>query len=196
MIFPAVLSAIAGSVAAAGPQGVAFNKVTYGGLGCPQGTVSAIFAADRSSFTLLFDQYIASAGPGVPVTESRKSCQIAADVSVPAGWSFSVATVDYRGYVSLPPGGVAQQTSIYYFQGSQLQSQAGTTFRGPIAKDYLSSDAVKLEAVNWSVCNQNVPFNVKSQVRLSVPFGQSGQITTDSMDTKVEQIYGLLWRRC
>jgi hypothetical protein len=181
---------------AGGPPGVYFGSVSYGGNGCPQGTVSALFAPDRSSFTLLFDSYVASAGPGVPITEGRKACQIAADIRVPQGWQYSIVNVDYRGYVALPPGGVAQQSSIYYFQGSQQQSQAGTTFNGPIAQDYLASDAVPISSTVWSQCNAQIPFNIKSQVRLFVPPGASGQITTDSIDAKVKQIYGLSWRQC
>ena len=181
---------------ATAPSGVYINAVSYGGSGCPQGSVGTVFSADRTTLTLIFDSYIASAGPTVPVTESRKNCQIAADIRVPQGWSYSVASVDYRGFVDLPYGASAQQSATYYFQGEQVQATSTSTFQGPVSKDYLVSDRIPLETTVWSDCRAIKPVNVNTKIRLSVPRGQSGQITTDSIDAKVKQIYGLQWRRC
>ena len=178
------------------PPGVYINSVTYGGSGCPQGSVGSLFSPDRTSLTLIFDQYVASAGPTVPITESRKSCQIAADIRVPQGWSYSIATVDYRGFVDLPAGATAEQSATYYFQGDQLQAISRTNFYGPLSRDYLNSDSIPIEKTIWSACNAVVPVNVKTAIRLSVPRGQTGAITTDSIDAKVKQIYGLQWKRC
>ena len=180
----------------AAPPGVYINSVTYGGSGCPQGSVGSLFSPDRTSLTLIFDQYVASAGPNVPITESRKSCQIAADIRVPQGWSYSVATVDYRGYVDLPASASAEQSATYYFQSSTAQAISRTTFRGPLNKDYLNSDVIPVEKTIWSSCNAVVPVNVKTAIRVSVPSGKSGAITTDSIDAKVKQIYGLQWKQC
>jgi len=46
---------------------------------------------------MLFDSFVASVGAGIPITESRKNCQINVKMHVPNGWQFSVMTVDYRG---------------------------------------------------------------------------------------------------
>ena len=184
------------SAFAIAPPNVYIAGVSYGGSGCPQGTVGSLFSPDHTSLTLIFDQYVASAGPGVPITESRKACQIAADIRVPQGWSYSIASVDYRGYVDLPAGANAEQSATYYFQSSSAQAVSRTNFYGPLRKDYLNSDSIPVQTTVWSACNAVVPVNVKTSIRLTVPRGQTGAITTDSIDAKVKQIYGLQWRRC
>jgi hypothetical protein len=42
------------------------------------------FLADNTGVTILFSEYIASAGPGIPITQNRKNCQLAAWNSVVA----------------------------------------------------------------------------------------------------------------
>lgn len=58
------------------PNGVYVENISYGGSGCPQKSVSQQFSPDRTSFTLLFDKFVAQVAPGVPPTDSRKNCQI------------------------------------------------------------------------------------------------------------------------
>jgi hypothetical protein len=189
-----LFAAVASQGAKPPPQQVTVNSINYGGSGCPQGSVGTSFSNDRTSFTLIFDQFVASTGPGVAIGEGRKNCQINVNLNIPGGWSFSIATVDYRGYVQLPAGMTAEQKSIYYFQGEVAQASSGSKFVGPISKDYLSRDTIPLTAVVWMPCGRVVPVNINAQVRL-MGRGQ-GQITTDSIDGKVRQILGLQWKRC
>jgi len=177
------------------PNEVFVHSISYGGSGCKQGTVGHSFSNDRKSFTLIFDEFVASSGPGVAATESRKNCQLNINMKLPNGFSYSVATFDYRGYVQLPKGATAEQKSIYYFQGETSQASAGTRFAGPISKDYLVSDAVPFGGMVWMPCGRIIPLNINAQVRLSAG-AQQAQITTDSIDGKVRQILGLQFRKC
>jgi len=179
------------------PADVYVQSITYGGSGCPQGTVATSFSDDRETFTMIFDEFIASVGPGVPITEGRKNCQINVNLHIPQGWSFSIATADYRGYVELPAGMTATQESIYYFQGEVAQVSANCNFVGPVSKDYLVHDEIPLTSVVWSSCNVVRPVNANTQVRIvgGKP-GTSGQITTDSIDGKVTHILGFQWMKC
>src|SRR5947208_7771357 len=70
------------------PSKVWISGITTGGTGCPDGTVSQVFSDDRSTFTLIFDTYIASLGPGVPITESRKNCQLNINLHYPGGFQY------------------------------------------------------------------------------------------------------------
>jgi hypothetical protein len=176
------------------PSQIYLSSISYGGTGCPQGSVGSSFSNDRQSFTLIFDSFVASTGPGVPLPESRKNCQLNLNVHMPQGFSYSIATFDYRGYVQLPAGATAEQKSIYYFQGEAAQASAGTRFSGPVSKDYLSRDT--LGVVAWMPCGRIVPVNVNAQVRVTAPAGQQAQITTDSIDGKVRTILGLQYRNC
>lgn len=190
----------AGNTARAGgdpsPSQVYVRSITYGGSGCPQGTVGSSFSNDRKSLTLIFDRFTASMGSGIPVTENRKNCQLNINIVIPQGFSTAVATVDYRGYVQLPAGSTAEQKSTMYFQGEVKQASAGVSFRGPIAKDYLSRDTIPFASVVWMPCGRTVPLNINAQTRLIGSASTRAQITTDSIDGKVKIILGLQYRRC
>lgn len=83
------------------PDQVWIDTVTYGGSGCPQGSASVDILADRKSFQIILQEYIASAGPGIPLTQSRKNCQISVQLHYPGGFQYSVLSTDYRGYANL-----------------------------------------------------------------------------------------------
>jgi hypothetical protein len=192
------LAAAAFTVSAQTPPAnqVTIQSITYGGTGCPQGSVGSSFANDRQSFTLIFDSFVASAGPGVPATDNRKNCQLNIYMKWPQGFTFAVNTIDYRGFVQLPAGATAEQKATYYFQGELQQVSSGTKFTGPVSKDYVSRDTFPVGSLVWAPCGRVIPVNVNAQVRLTTPPGQQGQITTDSIDGKVKQIYNLSWQRC
>jgi hypothetical protein len=177
------------------PAEVYVQSISYGGSGCPGGSVGNSFANDRKSFTLIFDSFVASQGPGVPVTENRKNCQVNLNLHVPGGWQFSIGTVDYRGYVQLPAGVTARQKATYSFSGSPAQISSGASFTGPVSKDYLQNDSIPFSTIVWSACGAVAPVNINSEVRTSGGAAPA-QITTDSIDGKVQQIFGLQWRPC
>jgi len=180
------------------PSQVYVQSITYGGSGCPQGSVATSISDDAQTFTLIFDQFIASVGPKVPLTESRKNCQLNINLHIPSGWQYSIATADYRGFVQLDPKLVATQKSIYYFQGEVAQVSAGTDFTGPANKDYLVHDEIPFESTVWSPCGVIRPINANTQIRIDTtknPNG-SGQMTTDSIDGKVTHKLGFTWMKC
>lgn len=69
------------------------------------------------SFTLISDEYVASIGPGVPITENRKNCQLDINLQYPSGFQYSVFNADYRGYAALDANVTGTQQSTYYFSG-------------------------------------------------------------------------------
>lgn len=71
--------------------------------------------------TLIFDQYVASQGKGISVTESRKNCQLNIALLYPSGFQYSVFSADYRGYAALDKGVNGTQKSTYYFSGQTAQ---------------------------------------------------------------------------
>lgn len=102
------------------------KQVTYGGTGCPQGSVASIISEDGTTMTLIFDSYVASMGKGISITESRKNCQLNIDLLYPAGFQYSVFSADYRGYVDLDKGVNGTQKSTYYFSGQTAQVCCGS----------------------------------------------------------------------
>jgi hypothetical protein len=190
-----LISAGTATAQAPDPSQVYVQSIAYGGSGCPAGSVAQSFAADRQSFTLIFDQFIASQGTGVPVTNNRKNCQISLNLHLPVGIQVSVGTVDYRGYVQLPAGVTATQGAIYSFVGHPGQNNSSTSFTGPVAKDYVIRDQLQITSKVWSPCGTVAPLNINAQVRVSGGTSPA-QITTDSVDGKVEQKVGLFYQSC
>ncbi|HYD49944.1 MAG TPA: DUF4360 domain-containing protein [Terriglobales bacterium] len=178
------------------PNEVYIQSINYGGTGCPSGSVGTSFSNDRSSFTLIFDQFVASSGPSVPLTESRKICLLFINLRIPQGWSYSVSTLDFRGYVSLPKGVTAEQKSTYYFEGEPRPGSASSRFSGPVAKDYLTRDQLGLNTLQWFGCGGARPLIVSAQVELFKTDGRTAQITVDSTDGKLEHVIGLRWKPC
>lgn len=71
--------------------------------------------------TLIFDQYVASMGTGVPITENRKNCQLNINLQYPGGFQYSIFSADYRGFAELDAGVNGTQQSTYYFSGQTAQ---------------------------------------------------------------------------
>jgi len=180
------------------PNEVYIQGMTYGGSGCPNGSVAQSISNDRQTFTLIFDSYIASVGPGVPITEGRKNCQLNVKMHYPQGWTFSLLSSDYRGYMQLDAGLRGTHKSTYYFAGDTRQVSTQADFPGPQNRDYLAHDVIGVTSLIWAPCGASIPLNINSQVRIdnsANPNGR-GQLTTDSQDGKVSQLLHFQWRRC
>jgi hypothetical protein len=193
------LGAITASAALAdAPSYVRVKSISYAGSGCPAGTVATNVAQDRQAFTLLFDSYIAEVGPGVPFREKRKNCQINLDLDFPSGWSYSIFTVDYRGYASLERGVKATQQASYYFQGQGQTATLKTVLKGPLDQNFQIRDTLGLDATVWSPCGARRALNINSQVQADNTGASNkyGLITTDSIDGELKLVYGIKWTRC
>lgn len=170
--------------------------ISYAGSGCPAGSVSESMAPDAKAFTLLFDSYVAEAGPGVSLASGRRNCQIAVDLRFPAGWSYTIFDVDYRGYVQLDRGATGTQKTTYYFQGGSQQASLQSNFSGPADKDYHIRDSLGLDALVWSPCGASRAVNMNTQVRVAASGGRRAMMTIDSIDGQLTHRYGIQWRRC
>jgi hypothetical protein len=177
------------------PRQVYIESLISGGTGCPQGTVGKSISNDRQTFTLIFDNFVASIGPGIPVTENRKACQLNIKLRYPPGWSYAIMSSDYRGFVSADRGVTAAHKSLYYFAGQTQQISTASNFVGPVSKDYVASDRVG--TIAWAPCGLSANLNIKGAVELRANNSNArGQMTQDSHDGKVTQILRFQWRRC
>ncbi|KAJ3086452.1 hypothetical protein HK102_013108 [Quaeritorhiza haematococci] len=177
---------------------VHFTYITYGGSGCPQGSVSINYNQDSTAFTLLFDSFIAQAGPGIAAALRRRNCQLNLQLYVPEGFQYSIATIDYRGYVQLDPKVKSFLSTTYYFQGDFSSDTFSYQFKGPEELDYHIREEAHMATLEWSPCGGNANLNINTQVRVdnSKAKNSTGIMTTDSIDGKVEQIFRLKFQEC
>lgn len=178
------------------PSQVSIQKIAYAGSGCRAGTVSDLMSPDAKSFTLLFDSYIAEAGPGIPLSESRKNCQIGVDMRFPQGWSFTVFEVDYRGYARLDRGTTGLQKTDYYFAGQSKSASLQSNFFGAVDRDYQVRDTLGISSLVWSPCGVTRALVMNTQVRVTARGQQRALMTVDSINGELTHKYGIQWQRC
>jgi hypothetical protein len=205
MAFPIVgtlvsFLALAGGAPAPAADSIRIQEFIYGGTGCPQGSAQARVAADGSSFRLLFDEeFVADLGPGVPLPESRKNCQVNLTLQIPQGFTFAVMGVDYRGHARIAGGASGSHKATYYFQGEAEQVSTTRTLNGPFNNDWHFRDQIPIAELVWAPCGIERALNINAQVRLlrgSSPVSSSSSMSMDSERGRLEQIFHLSWRRC
>ncbi|RXW18988.1 hypothetical protein EST38_g6865 [Candolleomyces aberdarensis] len=190
-----------GGVVVPAPPATGFNITSLGviGSGCPPGSTYYLLNPDRTAVTVTFSQYYAEAGPGIPISANRKNCALTFGVQVPPGFTFGVATVDYRGFYQLDRSVTAAQQSIYYFQGNLQQATARSNLVGPVSgADYTYRDSFDLVSTVLSPCGQDTVLVVTSDLRVNNAQNRqgSGYIATDSIDTALAQTFNFQWQTC
>ncbi len=183
------------SVVSFAQDDIALGVPGYGGNGCPAGSASVTLSPDAKSLSIIFDQFIAEAGPNVGKRLDRKACNIAIPVHVPSGYSISIIAVDYRGFVSLPRNATAKLSAEYFFAGMQ-GPRFVKDFRGVQNTDYTFNNTLGVAANVWSPCGADVNLRVNANMMLTNSGFEDAMATVDSTDINAGIIYQLQFRRC
>lgn len=180
--------------------GLGMRQPTYGGSGCPQGTVSAVISPDQRTLSVLFDNYIARAALGR--TRHAVDCAINIPFDVPPGYRVQVVKMDYRGFTSVPAGARSTFGAGYRFleiNGQPVDEKRvmrAKVFVGPREENFtISSD---IRGAHWSPCGQR--FTLQTESRILAQTNTAGQevlTTVDSLDAVAQPaVYYLRWQRC
>lgn len=183
------------SAASFAQDDIQLGEPGYGGNGCPQGSASVTMGSDNKSLSIIFDQFIAEAGPGVGKTIDRKACNISIPITVPEGYSFSIIDVDYRGFVSLPHGAMARFSAEYFFATSR-GPRFFKAFYGEQNTDYFFQNTLGLQAQVWSPCGAQFPMRVNANMMLQNRSYDDAMATVDTVDVGAGIVYQLQWKRC
>lgn len=194
------------------PGKVQIASVSAAGSGCRSGQVSPSISPDSQAFSLLFDDYKAESSDAMAL--DRRNCDVRIGLSIPAGWSYAIVSVDYRGFAAVDAGSIVTHQAIYSFDGSRpinerpgFQDSPGrysfkqTQIRGPYADNYFIRNEISSQIAPWSACSnggiQTLYINTYLMAQTQSRQASTAMIMLDSVDGQMQsQTYRLVWRAC
>ncbi|MEU9730284.1 DUF4360 domain-containing protein [Streptomyces sp. NPDC048002] len=181
------------------PDKIIIKVATVNGSGCPQGTTAVAVSEDNTAFTVTYSEYLAQVGGNSEPTAFRKNCQLNLVVHVPQGFTYAVASADYRGFASLQSGASAVQRASYYFQGSPQTAYRSHPYSGPLNDNWQATDSTEWAQLVWAPCGVQRNFNINTELRVnagSSPADKVSFMTMDSTDGDISTVYHLAWKEC
>jgi hypothetical protein len=181
------------------PDKIVIDVATVNGSGCPAGTAAVAVSPDNTAFTVTYSEYLAQAGGTSDPTAFRKNCQLNLVVHVPQGFTYAIASADYRGFLSLQPGASATQKASYYFQGSSQTVPKTHPFNGAYNDDWQATDSTDWAQLVWAPCGVLRNFNINTELRVNAGSSSPGKVsfmTMDSTDGDISTVYHLAWKQC
>ncbi|AZM56432.1 DUF4360 domain-containing protein [Streptomyces sp. WAC 01529] len=181
------------------PDKIVIEVATVNGSGCPRGTAAVAVSEDNTAFTVTYSDYLARAGGGADPTAFRKNCQLNLIVYVPQGFTYAIASADYRGYASLQPGAKGIEKASYYFQGSSNTAAITHEFKGAHHDNWQATDTTDWAQLVWAPCGERRNFNINTELRVDVGTSdpaKSSFMTMDSTDGDISTKYHMAWKQC
>lgn len=180
---------------------VTVGTPVYGGNGCPQGSMRAVFAPDNMSFSLLFDQFVAEVVDPATAKRDVMACDALIPLQIPSGMQMQITRVDFRGFAALPDRAKGLLHSVFNFKGRGGDGDRMNLrfdFQGPMMDNYeLSSDTLAPGDTETSPCGGSFNLRILNQLRVQTPRkGDRASITLDSVDGSTEAVYFVSWHSC
>jgi hypothetical protein len=182
------------------PGQITITIVTVNGSGCPAGSAAVAVSPDNTAFTVTYSDYLAQVGVGAKPTDRYRNCQLDLSVHVPQGFTYAIASADYRGFASLATGATGTERANYYFQCDPQTASSSHPFNGPYEDNWEGVDSVPIAALVFAPCGVERNLNVNTQILVNP--GTSNTSTTnsfmtmDSTDGSVNTIYQFAWEQC
>ncbi|WKX69130.1 DUF4360 domain-containing protein [Streptomyces sp. XD-27] len=182
------------------PDKMQIEIATVNGSGCRPGSAAVAVSPDNTAFTVTYSEYLAQVGVGSKPTDFRKNCQLNLIVHVPQGFTYAIASADYRGFAHLERGASAVQKASYYFQGSAETTPVSHPFQGPRSDNWQATDVTDIGTIVWAPCGERRNFNINTELRVSAgtsdPTTTTSFMTMDSTDGDINTVYRLKWKEC
>jgi hypothetical protein len=181
------------------PDKIVIKVATVNGSGCPAGTTAVAVSEDNTAFTVTYSDYLAQAGGNSDPTAFRKNCQLNLIVHVPQGFTYAIASADYRGFAALQSGASATQRASYYFQGSPNTASRTHPFSGPYNDNWQATDTTDWAQLVWAPCGVQRNFNINTELRVNAGTSSASKVsfmTMDSTDGDISTVYHMAWKEC
>ncbi|MGW7209247.1 DUF4360 domain-containing protein [Streptomyces sp. NPDC054837] len=181
------------------PDKIVIKVATVNGSGCPAGTTAVAVSEDNTAFTVTYSDYLAQAGGNSDPTAFRKNCQLNLIVHVPQGFTYAIASADYRGFAALQSGASATQRASYYFQGSPNTASRTHPFTGPYNDNWQATDTTDWAQLVWAPCGVQRNFNINTELRVNAGTSSASKVsfmTMDSTDGDISTVYHMAWKEC
>jgi hypothetical protein len=178
------------------PSGnITVQVVANNGSGCAPGTASVHADANKTGFRIRYSDFLAEAGGSAAVTDRRKNCQMSVLVTVPAGWTFAIASVNYRGRARLNSGASGLHRTTYYWQGSSRSESTEQEFTGPFHGFWSSHDVAPV--LIYSPCGDERILNVNTELRVDAGGSTSrSSLSLRSAEGDVDTLFNIEWAQC
>lgn len=184
----------------AAPGKVVIDVVKVNGSGCRKPTTQVAVSPDGEAFTVTYSEYLAQVGVGAKPNDYRKDCRITLRLDIPAGLTYAIQEVDYRGFGLLEPGASGVQSASYQFQTQPKPEPASHTFRGPFNDGWLNADVTDPADRSWSPCGKSRKLTIDTELRVSAgtsdPKTTTSMLGMDSTDGSIKTTYRFIWRSC
>lgn len=157
------------------------GRVSYGGTGCPQGTLSYSYLSSSKELVLNYRNFYVRSGVGHGNNLDRKACAITVPVQIPSGYQIALASRS-TGSVSVQTNGMATLHMETFYSGTEGISKSRVYRAG----QYRVDTGQLTTQMTWSPCSQSTNL----RMNLSAVTQQQANINLRQLRLKV------LLRRC
>lgn len=166
------------------PPKVGKLEVTYGGSGCPQGTLNHSFRDGQ--LLARFEAY------RVFTDERRRSCTLSLDLEIPDGWQYAVLEEGTRGFADLRSNVVGLQRIAHYVTGEATEEATLKGLAGAYRGGFTSSTSFADGSTAWTPCEQARNLNVQTELRFDRADAsrRTGRMDLDTLKVRFQ------FRRC
>lgn len=188
------------AAAASPPTGsVSVSIVSQTGAGCGS-PGSTFLAPDNSGFVLDRVAQTQAGAAGQP-TDVRAPCRTTVSITIPAGFSYAVAQVEYNGVADVASGATAALRGSFSFPAVSLPARAALTrtFTGPFQDSWHAVDTVASADLGFVPCGRSLTANLDTELRVTAGTSTPGRVSTLTLgnaDPQPASIYRLTWRSC
>jgi hypothetical protein len=178
---------------------ITVDVVSVNGSGCPAGSATVTVLEDHTAFRVTYHDFSVTAGGASAPTDFRKNCQLNLLIHVPQGFTFAIASADYRGRARLQDGATGLQRTNYYFQGSPDNNFVDHPFAGPLRAVWHTTDTTPVAELVFAPCGVFRNLNLNTELRVHAGTVAPDKVSAMSMrttDGDIDTIFHFAWKTC